>query len=99
MSLTERCFAGLQWLICTLVYHIPWVRTNLLLGREPSVNLYSVRALRSLLHTYQLDRHKKVTQGSPAIDAQVWTLDGVTCKLLDFARVNRPLVLNFGSCS
>ena len=39
-------------------------------------------------------------QGGPAIDVSLIKTDGVTqCKLLDFVDGERPLVVNFGSCT
>lgn len=46
-----------------------------------------------------LDMYKDVHLHGPAKDVQLSRLDGTSCKLFDFARDGRPLVVNFGSCS
>ncbi|KFV74511.1 hypothetical protein N307_09021, partial [Dryobates pubescens] len=38
-------------------------------------------------------------EGHPAPNTPVVTLNGEVCQLLDFMRGNRPLILNFGSCT
>ena len=45
------------------------------------------------------DYNKTARLGSSAPNCKVVTLDGEECRLLDFVRGSRPLVLNFGSCS
>ncbi|NXM77155.1 IOD1 deiodinase, partial [Serilophus lunatus] len=38
-------------------------------------------------------------EGHPAPNTPVVTLSGEVCPLLDFMKDNRPLILNFGSCT
>ncbi|NXF18769.1 IOD1 deiodinase, partial [Rhodinocichla rosea] len=38
-------------------------------------------------------------EGHPAPNTPVVTLSGEVCHLLDFMKDNRPLILNFGSCT
>ncbi|NXF94412.1 IOD1 deiodinase, partial [Eubucco bourcierii] len=38
-------------------------------------------------------------EGNPAPNTPVVTLRGEVCHLLDFMHDNRPLILNFGSCT
>lgn len=45
------------------------------------------------------DHNRKARLGCWAPNCKLVTVDGEECKLLDFARGNRPLVVNFGSCS
>ena len=43
---------------------------------------------------------KETVQGGPAIDVELYDLaEKSTVKLFDFMKTNRPLVLNFGSCT
>ena len=48
---------------------------------------------------YRLDLFKKVSLNSKAVNANLYLLNGDQCKLLDFMKPGRPLVINFGSCS
>ena len=98
-SVISFVWGWLQWLICSIVYKVPWVKHNLLLN-EPAIDTaYNFKALTSLYHAYRIDQSRKISTGSPAFNAQVWTLEGISCNLLDFAKGSRPLVVNFGSCS
>ena len=45
------------------------------------------------------DLNKKARLGDPAPNCRLVSTDGKECRLLDFARGTRPLVVNFGSCS
>lgn len=47
-----------------------------------------------------MDLRKQVSEGTDAVDSLLITADGQQCvRLLDVARIGRPLVLNFGSSS
>ena len=47
-----------------------------------------------------LDFYQKVHLHGPAVNVDVITLDGTTTKLLDYSSdEERPLVVNFGSCT
>ena len=47
-----------------------------------------------------MDLRKQVSEGTDAVDSPLITADGRRCvRLLDVARIGRPLVLNFGSSS
>ena len=52
-----------------------------------------------VLKTSICDLNKTVRLGSSAPDCKLVTTDGKECRLLDFVKGNRPLVLNFGSCT
>jgi len=45
------------------------------------------------------DHNKTALLGHSAPDCKLVTTDGEECRLLNFARGNRPLVVNFGSCT
>ena len=45
------------------------------------------------------DVNKKARLGNLAPNCRLISTDGKECRLLDFAKGTRPLVLNFGSCS
>ena len=48
----------------------------------------------------KLEIQREAIQGYDAPNARLMAVDGKTeCKLLDFMKSGRPLVLNFGSCS
>ena len=47
-----------------------------------------------------LDLRKQVSEGTDAVDSPLISADGQKCvRLLDLARIGRPLILNFGSSS
>lgn len=48
---------------------------------------------------YVVDRGQQAQLGGDAFNSLVYRMDGSEAQLLDHARVGRPLVLNFGSCS
>ena len=62
-------------------------------------SMFSYSSLIQCIKCTRLDVLKKVSLGSRAYNASVSTLDGKLCKILDFQREGRPLVLNFGSCT
>ena len=53
----------------------------------------------AILKIFTSDLNKTVRLGSSAPDCKLVTTDGKACRLLDFVKGDRPLVLNFGSCS
>ena len=48
---------------------------------------------------FYYDYFKSVQLGTPAIDVDFLDLNGSPCRLFDFCKPGRPLVLNFGSIS
>jgi len=60
----------------------------------------SNRFLKSVLRTAKIQAVKETVQDGPAIDVELYDLaEKSTVKLFDFMKTNRPLVLNFGSCT
>ncbi|KAI0222432.1 hypothetical protein LSAT2_026319 [Lamellibrachia satsuma] len=57
------------------------------------------QAFTTTCHMFIQDLYTKVKHDSVAYDADVVSLDGTPRKLLDFASQDRPLVVNFGSCT
>jgi len=53
----------------------------------------------AVLKIFLSDLNKTIRLGSSAPDCKMVTTDGKECRLLEFAKDSRPLVLNFGSCS
>ena len=48
---------------------------------------------------YIHDRGNAVKEGGDALNTSVHRMDGLTVRLLDYMKTDRPLVLNFGSCT
>ena len=48
---------------------------------------------------FYYDFFKKVQIGGSAVDVDLMYLDGSSCRLFDFCKKGRPLVINFGSLS
>nr|KAF6287274.1 hypothetical protein mPipKuh1_009967 [Pipistrellus kuhlii] len=62
--------------------------------------LCTLASLRAVWHGQKLDLFKQAHEGGPAPNSQVVLPDGFQHQhILDFARGDRPLVLNFGSCT
>lgn len=59
----------------------------------------SWKMLRAVVQLTLGDLNKTARLGSPAPNCHLVSTDEKECRLLDMARGNRPLVLNFGSCS
>ena len=60
----------------------------------------SNRLLKSALRTAKIQASREAEQNGPAIDVELFDLkEKSTVKLFDFMKTNRPLVLNFGSCT
>lgn len=59
----------------------------------------SLKMLREVVRINLADLDRKARLGSPAPNCKLVSTDGKECKLMDLAKGNRPLVLNFGSCS
>ena len=55
--------------------------------------------LRIVVNQELTELKKTARLGLPAPNCKLVSTDGKEKRLLDFARGNRPLVLNFGSCS
>jgi len=53
----------------------------------------------AILKIFLSDLNKTIRLGSSAPDCKLVTTDGKECRLLEFAKDSRPLVLNFGSCT
>ena len=67
---------------------------------EEFVSSYgSYNAWKMCCKCYKLDIFKTVREGGEAYNASVVTADGKQCRLLDFEKRGRPLILNFGSCT
>jgi len=62
--------------------------------------LGSNRQLKAALRTAKIQAAKEAEQNGPAIDVELFDLkEKSSVKLFDFIKANRPLVLNFGSCT
>ena len=59
----------------------------------------SLKMLREVVRISLADLHRMARLGSQAPNCKLVSTDGKECRLLDLVRGNRPLVLNFGSCS
>lgn len=59
----------------------------------------SLKMLREVVRINLADLHRKARLGSSAPNCKLVSTDGREYKLLDLPKGNRPLVLNFGSCS
>ena len=59
----------------------------------------SWKMLREVVKINLADLDRTARLGSPAPNCKLVSTAGKECSLLDLARDNRPLVLNFGSCS
>ena len=60
----------------------------------------SNRFLKAVMRTAEIQAAKEATQDGPAIDVELYDLvEKSTVKLFDFMQTNRPLVVNFGSCT
>ena len=58
------------------------------------------KMLKTVLRIRFGDLEKKARLGSRAPNVRLVSTDGAAaCRLLDFIKGNRPLVVNFGSCS
>lgn len=63
-------------------------------------SIYSLGYLRQCFRSRYLDIYKEAFLGSKAPNPRVLSLDGVReTSLLAFQKQDRPLVLNFGSCT
>ena len=62
--------------------------------------LASNRFLKTCWRLTKLEAAREVSLGSDAFDADLYDLQsGSTVKLFDFMKQDRPLVVNFGSCT
>jgi len=60
----------------------------------------SNRFIKCVMRTAKIQAVKEATQDGPAIDVELYDLvEKSTVKLFDFMQTNRPLVVNFGSCT
>lgn len=59
--------------------------------------IHNWESLKSDIRQFLMDLKKVVCLGSDAFNANLVRRDGTECKLLDFQKPGRPLVVNFGS--
>ncbi|CAL9686554.1 unnamed protein product [Knipowitschia caucasica] len=65
-----------------------------------SNRLFSLESLRAVWHGHKLDFLKEAHLGQGAPNTEVVQLEDQKHKrILDYAMENRPLILNFGSCT
>uniref|UniRef100_A0A8C6T914 Iodothyronine deiodinase n=1 Tax=Neogobius melanostomus TaxID=47308 RepID=A0A8C6T914_9GOBI len=64
-----------------------------------SNRLLSLESLKAVWHGHKLDFLKEAHLGQGAPNTEVVQLDQRSSRILDYARENRPLILNFGSCT
>uniref|UniRef100_A0A8B9LGV3 Iodothyronine deiodinase n=1 Tax=Astyanax mexicanus TaxID=7994 RepID=A0A8B9LGV3_ASTMX len=65
-----------------------------------SDRMFSVASLRAVWHGHWLDALKAARVGHTAPNSEVVRpADARRCRILEYARGARPLVLNFGSCT
>ena len=62
-------------------------------------NFATLRSWRGMVRSSSFDLLKRVTLHGEMYDADLHHLDGTPCKLSEFAKPMRPLVINFGSGS
>ncbi|GCC33099.1 hypothetical protein chiPu_0011566, partial [Chiloscyllium punctatum] len=60
---------------------------------------FSFRFLKVVMQNLIMSYGDDAFKGYPAPNTRVIDLENKEHKLLDFAKDNRPLILNFGSCS
>ncbi|XP_015332391.2 thyroxine 5-deiodinase [Marmota marmota marmota] len=62
--------------------------------------LCTLASLKAVWHGQKLDFFKQAHEGGPAPNSEVVLPEGFRSqRILDYAQGNRPLVLNFGSCT
>lgn len=61
--------------------------------------IFTWASMKSNIKMFILDMYKTVVEGGTPYNANLLTLDNQRIKLLDFVQGDRPLVLNFGSCT
>ena len=114
-SLPYAIALGLIYIKCIVAFvlkvvwsHIPVLKNKLQKfeeesNRVPYQNFWDVYGGRkhfvSIVKILVGDLNKVAKLGFSAPNCTVATVDGKECKLLDFTKGNRPLVLNFGSCT
>ena len=67
--------------------------------RDHMANSGTYKAWVCRCHSAAVDFHKKVTLNGKMWDVDLHRLNGDLCKLSDFLKPGRPLVVNFGSCT
>lgn len=98
-------FYYLRWILIflrTIIWFIlQWPR--ILIQREKVVqnseNPLSWQRLKYHIFKDLLALHHTAKLGNKAPNCNMKTVEGEPCNLLDFMRLGRPLVLNFGSCT
>ena len=96
------CFSKIFGAQSAHQYFMPAGQSSIVTGLTAEEFVASFGSYHAWLRRYKsvkLDAFKKVWLGGPAYNASVITKDGKYCKLLDFQKEGRPLVLNFGSCT
>jgi hypothetical protein len=83
---------------------IKYMRTNKTKSKripeEDFVNsMATYKAWIGMSRSASVDALKTVRPGGPMKDVQLLRLDQTPCRLSDFMRNGRPLVINFGSCT
>ena len=104
---------ALQKLYYRALFLVPSVKQRMIamIGEKTHMNDSSLKAedwqdtlntwqaFTATCHMFMQDLYTKVKPNGAAYDAEVVSLDGKPRKLLEFARKDRPLVVNFGSCT
>ena len=81
------------------------IHRHLLLDKTPiskqefKTSLFSFQFFKQEFRSRGLDMHMKVSLNGKMYNANLLQTDGTPCKLADFLKPGRPLVINFGSCS
>ena len=82
--------------------NIPWINNDQMKRMvEMADPVEKSQMMKTLKRMNSYEANKTAVKGANAPDAAVHLIDEPQkpCRLLDFKKENRPLVLNFGSCS
>ena len=101
--LFQLCFKIIRWLPRGLILKIfgrSQKKESTLSGElVADMSKISWSGTRHFALMFYYDYFKSVRLGTPAIDVDFLDLNGSPCRLFDFCKTGRPLVLNFGSIS